>query len=158
MAKKKDKIKGSVLINNRKARFNYEILDTYTAGIVLVGTEIKSIRMGKASLVDSYCIIHRGEVWAKNVYVAEYTHGSFSNHETRRDRKLLLNRKEIRTLANATKDAGLTIVPLKLFIDSRGYAKLEIALARGKKLYDKRAAIKEREQKRELDQLRRHSY
>lgn len=160
MAKKNksDKIKGRVLIRNRRATFDYEILDTYTAGIVLVGTEIKSIRQGKASLVDSYCIVHRGEIWVKNMYIAEYFFGSFGNHESRRDRKLLLNKREIRTLENAAKDVGYTIIPLKLYINDKGLAKLEIGLARGKKQYDKRAAIKEREQKRELDQLRRREY
>lgn len=161
MAKKKndkDKIKGKVLIKNRRATFDYEILDTYTAGIVLQGTEIKSIRQGKASLVDTFCFVHRGELWVKNLYIAEYFFGSYNNHETRRDRKLLLSRKEIRTLEGAVKDVGVTIVPLKLFINNKGLAKLEIGLAKGKKQYDKRAAIKEREQKRELDQLKRHTY
>lgn len=161
MAKKKndkDKIKGKVLIKNRRATFDYEILDTYTAGIVLQGTEIKSIRQGKASLVDTFCFVHRGELWVKNLYIAEYFFGSYNNHETRRDRKLLLSRKEIRTLESAVKDVGVTIVPLKLFINNKGLAKLEIGLAKGKKQYDKRAAIKEREQKRELDQLKRHAY
>ncbi|MBR8704074.1 SsrA-binding protein SmpB [Porphyromonas levii] len=160
MAKKKDKAKigGKVLIKNRRATHDYEILDTYTAGIVLVGTEIKSLRLGKASLVDTFCIVHNREVWAKNVYIAEYFYGSYNNHVARRDRKLLLNRKEIRELAEAVKNTGLTIVPLKLYINANGLAKLEIGIARGKKQYDKRHDMKERDLKRELDQARRRDY
>lgn len=160
MAKKKDKNKtgGRVLIKNRRATFDYEILDTYTAGIVLVGTEIKSLRLGKASLVDTFCIVEKGEVWAKNVYIAEYFYGSYNNHAIRRDRKLLLNRKEIRDLSEVVKNAGLTIVPLKLYINANGLAKMEIGVARGKKQYDKRQDLKERDIKRELDQARRHDY
>lgn len=162
MAKKKksdNTIKGGrVLIKNRRATFNYEILDTYTAGIVLLGTEIKSIRLGKASLVDTFCIIHHGEVWVKNLYIASYFFGSYNNHDERRDRKLLLNKKEIRALEQDTKDSGFTIVPLKLFINNKGLAKIEIAVARGKKQYDKREAIKERDMKRQIDQARRFDY
>lgn len=160
MAKKKDKAKigGKVLIKNKRATFDYEILDTYTAGIVLVGTEIKSLRLGKASLVDTFCIVDRGEVWAKNIYIAEYFYGSYNNHVARRDRKLLLNRKEIRELGEVVKNVGLTIVPLKLYINPKGLAKLEIGVARGKKQYDKRHDMKERDLKRELDQVRRHDY
>lgn len=149
---------GRVLIKNRRATFDYEILDTYTAGIVLLGTEIKSIRLGKASLVDTFCIIHHGEVWVKNLYIASYFFGSYNNHDERRDRKLLLNKKEIRALEQDTKDSGFTIVPLKLFINNKGLAKIEIAVARGKKQYDKREAIKERDMKRQIDQARRFDY
>lgn len=159
MAKKnKDKVKfgARVLIKNRRATFDYEILDTYTAGLVLLGTEIKSLRLGKASLVDTFCIVDRGEVWAKNIYIPEYFYGSYNNHSARRDRKLLLNKKEIRELAEVVKNVGLTIVPLKLYINAKGLAKLEIGVARGKKQYDKRQDLKERDMKRELEQARRY--
>lgn len=159
MAKKnKDKAKFGtrVLIKNRRATFDYEILDTYTAGLVLLGTEIKSLRLGKASLVDTFCIVDRGEVWAKNIYIPEYFYGSYNNHTARRDRKLLLNKKEIRELAEVVKNVGLTIVPLKLYINAKGLAKLEIGVARGKKQYDKRQDLKERDIKRELEQARRY--
>ena len=159
MAKKnKDKVKfgARVLIKNRRATFDYEILDTYTAGLVLLGTEIKSLRLGKASLVDTFCIVDRGEVWAKNIYIPEYFYGSYNNHMARRDRKLLLNKKEIRELAEVVKNVGLTIVPLKLYINPKGLAKLEIGVARGKKQYDKRQDLKERDMKRELEQARRY--
>lgn len=158
MAKKnKDKGKsgGRVMIKNRRATFDYEILDTYTAGMVLTGTEIKSLRLGKASLVDTFCIVDKGEVWAKNIYIPEYFYGSYNNHVARRDRKLLLNKKEIRELGEVVKNVGLTIVPLKLFINQKGLAKLEIGVAKGKKQYDKRHDLKERDIKRELDQARR---
>lgn len=159
MAKKnKDKAKFGtrVLIKNRRATFDYEILDTYTAGLVLLGTEIKSLRLGKASLVDTFCIVDRGEVWAKNICIPEYFYGSYNNHTARRDRKLLLNKKEIRELAEVVKNVGLTIVPLKLYINAKGLAKLEIGVARGKKQYDKRQDLKERDMKRELEQARRY--
>lgn len=142
-----------VNIKNRRATFDYEILDTYTAGIVLTGTEIKSIRQGKAGLADTYCVIDNGEVWVKGMYVAEYFYGSYNNHTSRRDRKLLLQKKEITKLDKAAADAGVTIVPLRLFINEKGFAKLKIGVARGKKAYDKRQSIKEREDKRALDRL-----
>lgn len=140
-------------IKNRRATFDYEIGDTYTAGLVLTGTEIKSIRNGKASLTDSYCVIDRGEVWVKNMNITEYFYGSYNNHAARRDRKLLLNKKEIAKLAKASEDPGYTIVPLRLFISERGYAKLVIGVGRGKKQYDKRQSIKEREDKRAIDRM-----
>ena len=124
--------------------------------MVLLGTEIKSLRLGKASLVDTFCIVDRGEVWAKNIYIPEYFYGSYNNHTARRDRKLLLNKKEIRELAEVVKNVGLTIVPLKLYINPKGLAKLEIGVARGKKQYDKRQDLKERDMKRELEQARRY--
>lgn len=139
-----------VNIKNRRATFDYAISDTFTAGIVLTGTEIKSIRQGKASLADTFCYVDRGEVWVKNMYVAEYFYGSYNNHNTRRDRKLLLSRKEIRALEKTGKEAGFTIVPLRLFINERGLAKLVIGVARGKKEYDKRQSIKERDDKRAI--------
>ena len=139
-----------VNIKNKRATFDYELIDTYTAGIVLTGTEIKSIRLGKASLVDTFCYFTKGELWVKNMYVAEYFYGSYNNHVARRDRKLLLNRKEIQQLLQDTKSPGFTIVPLALFIDEKGRAKLKIALARGKKEYDKRQTLKEKEDRREM--------
>ncbi len=142
-----------VNIKNKRARFDYEILDTYTAGMVLTGTEIKSIRQGKASLADTYCYVNNGELWVKNMYIAEYFYGSYNNHAARRDRKLLLQKKEIRRLEKDGKDAGFSIVPLRLFINERGLAKLVIGLGRGKKEYDKRQSIKEREDKRSMARL-----
>ena len=139
-----------VNIKNRRATFDYAIVDTFTAGIVLTGTEIKSIRLGKAGLTDTYCYINNGEVWVKNMYIAEYFYGSYNNHTDRRDRKLLLTGREIQRLEKANKEAGVTIVPLRLFINDRGLAKLVIAIARGKHEYDKHQAIKEREDKRNL--------
>ncbi|RRD80343.1 SsrA-binding protein SmpB [Alloprevotella sp. OH1205_COT-284] len=143
----------AIRIKNKRATFDYEIIDKYMAGIVLTGTEIKSIRAGKASLVDTFCFIHNGEMWVKNMYIAEYADGTYNNHATRRDRKLLLNKKEIQSLRNDTLSPGYTIVPLQLFIDNKGRAKLDIALCRGKKEFDKRASIREREDKRELDRF-----
>lgn len=142
--------KSPVNIRNKKASFEYFFIETYTAGIVLTGTEIKSIRLGKASLVDTYCIIINGEVWVKNMYIAHYEHGSYNNHVERRDRKLLLNRREIRKLASAVKAPGFSIVPTLLFIDENGRAKLDISVARGKKEYDKRETLKEKEDRREI--------
>lgn len=142
-----------VNIKNRRATFDYEIGDTYNAGLVLTGTEIKSIRAGKASLADSYCLIENGEVWVKGMHIAEYFYGSYNNHATRRDRKLLLSKKEIAKLVKSAADPGYTIIPLRVFINERGFAKLVIGVARGKKQYDKRQSIKEREDKRTLDRL-----
>lgn len=149
----KEKISKSVLIKNKRATFDYELLETFTAGIVLTGTEIKSIRLGKASLVDTYCIAERGEVWVKNMYIAEYFYGTYNNHSARRERKLLLNRKEIRRLEDAGKNPGFTIIPTRMFINDRGLAKLVIAIAKGKKEYDKRASIREKEDKRDMDRM-----
>ena len=142
-----------VNIKNRRATFDYEISDTYTAGIVLTGTEIKSIRDGKAGLADTYVVIDNGEAWVKGMYVAEYFYGSYNNHASRRDRKLLLTRKDLRKLARVAEDPGYTIIPLRLFISEKGLAKLVIGVARGKKAYDKRQSIREREDKRSLDRL-----
>lgn len=144
----KDKTKNRVEIRNKRAGFDYIFLDTYTAGIVLAGTEIKSIREGKASLVDSYCIFIRGELYVKNMHIAEYFWASYNRKDPKRDRKLLLNRKELNKLQKAVKERGLTIVPTLLFISSNGYAKLNIALAKGKKEYDKRESIKEKDLRR----------
>ncbi|MDE5972379.1 MAG: SsrA-binding protein SmpB [Muribaculaceae bacterium] len=137
-------------IKNRRAAFDYAIGDTFTAGLVLTGTEIKSIRLGKASLTDTFCYVERGEVWVKNMYIAEYFYGTYNNHLERRDRKLLLNRKEIRQLEKESQTAGFTIVPLRLFINERGLAKLVVGIGKGKKEYDKRQSIKERDDKRSM--------
>lgn len=142
-----------VNIQNRRARFDYEITETFTAGMVLTGTEIKSIRSGKASLADTYCVVDNGEVWVKGMHIAEYFYGSYNNHSTRRDRKLLLTRKEITRLSKAADDVGFTIVPLKVFISDKGYAKMLIGIGRGKKQYDKRQSIREREDKRNIDRI-----
>lgn len=142
-----------VNIKNRRATFDYVIGDTFTAGLVLTGTEIKSIRQGKASLVDTFCYVNNGEVWIKNMYIAEYFYGTYNNHSERRDRKLLLNKKEIRQIDKNGKESGFTIVPLRLFINDRGYAKLVIGIGRGKKEYDKRQSIKEREDNRSMARL-----
>ena len=148
------KAKSDIKIVNKKAKFEYIILDRYTAGIVLYGTEIKSIREGKASLVDSYCTVEHGEMYVKQMHIAEYRFGSYANHEAKRDRKLLLQRKEIRKLEKATKDTGKTIVPLCLFINEKGLAKMEIALCQGKHTYDKRESLREADDKRQMDQMR----
>lgn len=149
--KKKTAKVNSVNIRNKRATFDYEVLDTFMAGIVLTGTEIKSLRAGKAGLTDSFCIFDRGELWAKNVYIAEYFYGTYNNHNAHRDRKLLLTRKELRGLAADSKEPGLTIVPLRLFINDNGYAKMDIALCKGKKEYDKRDSLKEKEDRRAMD-------
>lgn len=140
-------------IKNRRATFDFEISETFTAGIVLTGTEIKSIRLGKAGLTDTFCFINNGEVWVKNMYIAEYEYGSYNNHISRRDRKLLLNKKEINTLEKYNQQSGFSIVPLKVFINDRGLAKMVIGIGRGKKVYDKRQSIKEREDKRMMDRM-----
>ncbi len=148
--------KSPVSIRNKKASFEYFFVETYTAGIVLTGTEIKSIRQGKASLVDSYCYIHNGEVWVKGMNISPYFFGSYNNHEAKRDRKLLLTKREIHKLQEATKQVGFTIVPTLVFIDAKGRAKVDIALARGKKEYDKRQTLKEKEDRREMDRAMKH--
>ena len=140
-------ISKDINIKNKRATYDYAISDTFTAGIVLTGTEIKSIRQGKASLADTFCYVDKGEVWVKNMYIAEYFYGTYNNHAARRDRKLLLNKKEIAKLEKNGKETGFTIIPLRLFINDRGLAKLVIGIARGKKEYDKRQSIKEREDK-----------
>ena len=143
--------KSPIQIRNKKASFEYFFIDTYTAGIVLTGTEIKSIRMGKASLTDTFCYINNGEIWVKGMNVSPYFYGSYNNHESKRDRKLLLNKREIHKLQEATKQVGFTIVPNLVFIDKNGRAKMDIALAKGKKEYDKRQTLKAKEDKREMD-------
>ncbi len=152
--KKGTKNPNAVNIRNKRATFDYEILDTFVAGMVLTGTEIKSLRAGKAGLTDSFCIFDKGELWSKNIYIAEYFYGTYNNHNAHRDRKLLLTKRELKGLANDSKEPGLTIVPLRLFINDIGLAKLEIALCKGKKQYDKRDSIKDKEDRRALDRAR----
>lgn len=141
----------SINIKNKRATFDYELLETYTAGIVLTGTEIKSIRLGKGSLVDTFCVVEKGELWVRNMYIAEYFYGTYNNHAARRDRKLLLNRKELKKIERMVKETGFTIVPTRLFINDRGLAKLVIAVAKGKKTYDKRQSLREKDDKRQMD-------
>ncbi len=140
-------------IRNKRASFEYEFIEKFVAGIQLFGTEIKSIRAGKASLVDSYCYFSRNELYVIGMHISEYKFGSYYNHEEKRERKLLLNRKELNKLDRKTKESGLTIVPTRLFINDRGFAKMEIALCRGKKHYDKRESLKQRDHKREIDRM-----
>ena len=144
----------NVNIKNKRALHDYFVIDSYVAGIVLTGTEIKSIRLGKAGLVDTFCFVQDGEMWVKNMYVAEYSFGSYNNHQIRRDRKLLLNKKEIRHLFNETRTPGVTIVPLRLYIDENNRAKLEIGLCRGKKEYDKRDTLKDQQDRRDMDRAK----
>lgn len=137
-------------IKNRQAFFEYYIDDKYVAGIMLTGTEVKSLRAGKASFNDSYCIFQKGELWIKSFHISEYTHGTFNNHDPIRERKLLLNRRELKKLDSKIKEKGYTIVPLRLFFNDKNLAKVEIGLAKGKKLHDKRETIKQRDSDREL--------
>ena len=145
----------SINIKNKKARFSYELLDTFVAGIVLSGTEIKSIRLGKASITESFCEFNdRGELFVINMQIDEYSHASHFNHRPKAERKLLLNKQELKKLNKEVQTSGSTIVPLNLFINERGLAKLKIALAKGKKLYDKRETLKDRDNKRDLDRVK----
>lgn len=142
-------------IKNKKARFEYELLEEYTAGIVLTGTEIKSIRNSKASITESFCEFNeRGELFTVNMHIEEYAFGTRYNHRPKAQRKLLLNKKELKKLQREVQNTGLTIVPLRLFITDKGFAKLRIALAKGKKLYDKRETIKDRDNKRDLERIK----
>jgi SsrA-binding protein len=140
-------------IKNKKAYFEYHVLDEYTAGIKLLGTEIKSIREGKVNLNDAFCTFISEQLYVRNLHVSEYSHGSFYNHEAKRDRVLLLNKKELKKLRTRTEEKGFTIVPLAMFISERGFAKLKIGLAQGKKTYDKRETMKERDTKIELSRV-----
>lgn len=144
-------IKKTIVIKNKKAAFDYFFVERLKAGIVLTGTEIKSIRRGKASLVDTFCFVFNHEMWLKNMYIAPYFYGTYGNHSVRRDRKLLLTKREIRKWEQEMKNPGLTIVPLQLYIDENNLAKVEIALAKGKKEYDKRQTLKEKADRREMD-------
>ena len=141
----------TINIRNKRATFDYEILEEFVAGVVLVGTEIKSVRLGKAAMVDSYCYFDKGELWIRNVTIAEYHWGTCNNHVPKRDRKLLLTARELDKLRRASQDKGLTIVGLRLFLNERGLAKVVVGLARGRKSYDKREYLKENDAKREMD-------
>jgi SsrA-binding protein len=141
-------------IRNRKASFNYELVEKFTAGIVLGGTEIKSLRQGKANLADAYCSFREDELWVRGMHIAEYSFGSYNNHDPARDRKLLLTKRELGKLKRKSQEKGFTIVATRLFVNERGFAKLEIALARGKREYDKRQDIKDRDSKKELARLK----
>ena len=144
----------TINILNKRARFDYEIIEKFTAGIVLAGTEIKSIRLGKANITESFCEFSGNELFAINTYIEEYAFGNQFNHKSRSERKLLLNRKELKSLERSIDTKGLTIVPLKLFTNDKGIAKLEIGLCRGKKTYDKRESLKEQDTKRDLDRIK----
>jgi len=148
------KRQANINIKNRKASFEYEFLEKFFAGIQLFGTEIKSIREGKANITDTHCVFRNNELWAINMHIAEYSWGNLNNHVPKRERKLLLSRKELNKLERKIQDKGLTIIALRMFLNERGFAKLEIALARGKKKYDKRQDIKQKDSKRELDRIR----
>ena len=141
----------SISISNRKARFEYELLEVFTAGIQLQGTEIKSLRAGNANLAEAYCYVLKSEVWITGMYIAEYQYGSYMNHHPKRLRKLLLNKKEINKISSAIQNVGITIVPSKLYITEKGWAKIDIALAKGKKLHDKREDLKQKDDKRQMD-------
>ncbi len=142
-------------IQNKKARFEYEIIETYVAGIKLTGTEIKSVRESKARITESFCeFTEQGELFAINMYIEEYMHGNYYNHKPKSERKLLMTKRELKKLQKEVQNVGITIIPLKLFLTDKGWAKLEIALCRGKKLYDKRENLKERDTKRDIDRLK----
>ena len=143
----------NIVIKNKKASFDYEFIETFVAGIVLTGTEIKSIRLGKASLVDTYCTFVKRELWMKNMNISEYFYGNYNNHSARRDRKLLLNRKELNKIERLSLTTGFTIIPIKLFLNEKGLAKVVIAVAKGKKAYDKRQSLRERDDKRDIDRM-----
>lgn len=146
----------SIEIKNKKAKFDYEWLETFTAGMQLVGTEVKSIRMGKASIAEAYCYFKNEELFIKNMNVAEWSHGNIFNHDPIRERKLLLGKRELEKILKATKDQGITVVPTKLFISEKGWIKLNIAVARGKKNFDKRQSLKDKDAKRDLARLKRY--
>ncbi len=152
--KENQKFSNRINIVNRKAKFEYRFLDKFTAGIVLTGTEIKSIREGRVNITEAFCVFHDDELFIKQLHISPYTEGSYNNHEPTRTRKLLLSRKELRKLAGKGDQKGLTIVPVRLFISEKGWAKIEIALAQGKKLYDKREDIKQKDIARELSRMK----
>ncbi|MDX2304241.1 MAG: SsrA-binding protein SmpB [Microscillaceae bacterium] len=141
-------------IKNRKASFEFQFLDKFIAGMVLRGTEIKSIRQGKVNMQDAFCYFNNGELWVKQLQISPYSKGTHYNHQADRERKLLLEKRELRKLEKESEVNGITIIPIRLFINDKGFAKLEIALARGKKLYDKREDIKEKDTKRELERMK----
>lgn len=140
-------------IKNRKAKFEYNFIQGFEAGVMLQGTEVKSLRKGEANMNDAYCLFVKGELFIKNLYIAEYDHGNINNHETRRDRKLLLKKSELSKIERKSAEKGYTIVPYKIYFSDRGFAKIEIFLAQGKKAYDKRQSIKEKDHQREMDRI-----
>ena len=150
-SKEKDRIQKHVNIVNRRASYEYQFLTKYTAGIMLKGTEIKSIREGNVNMSDAFCTFHNDCLWVQQMHIAKFTEGTYNNHEPMRERKLLLNKRELNQLEKKSQEQGLTIIPIRIFISERGFAKVEIALARGKKLFDKREDIKAKDQKREMD-------
>lgn len=154
MAKAKETFSKKVNIKNRKASFEFHFLDTYVAGIALVGTEIKSIRQGKVNMQDAFCYFKEGELWLKQMHISPYLNASFYNHDSARERKLLLKKRELKKLEAKSEENGIAIIPIRLFVNDRGFAKLEIALAKGKKLYDKREDLKAKDAKRELDRAK----
>lgn len=143
----------AINIKNKRATFDYELIETFTAGIVLTGTEIKSIRLGKASLVETFCMLEKGEMWVRNMNISEYFYGSYNNHSARRERKLLLTKKELKKIQRLVKETGYTIVPTRLFLTDKGLAKVNIAIAKGKKEYDKRQSLREKDDKRMMDRM-----
>lgn len=147
-------MQNNINIKNKRARYEYELLDEFTAGLQLLGTEIKSIREGKAKITDSYCFMDKGEMFIRNMHISEYSHGNINNHEPLRERKLLLKKDELKKCEKKLKDKGLTIVALKMFINDSGYAKLNIAIAKGKKLHDKRDSLKDKDLKRDIDRVK----
>ncbi|MXV37251.1 SsrA-binding protein SmpB [Flavobacteriaceae bacterium Ap0902] len=149
-------LKKEIKIKNRKARFNYELLESFTAGLQLQGTEIKSIRMGKASIAEAFCEIKNGEAYVVNMHIDEYNWGTHGNHKIKRERKLLLKKEELKKLEKKTQDVGVTIIPTLLFINNRGLAKLNISIAKGKKLFDKRNSIKEKDLKRDVQRIQKN--
>lgn len=150
------KLQSKISVKNKKAFFEYEILDKYVCGLVLKGTEIKAMRQNKASIKEAYCYITKSELFVKNMHIGEYTHASHTSHDPLRERKLLLNRSEINKIEKKVKDKGITLIPTHLFINDKGYAKLEIAVGKGKKLYDKRESLKEKDVKRDIDRALKH--
>jgi len=154
MSKNKQRFSSNIQIKNRKAGFEYEFVEKFEAGLVLEGTEVKSIREGKASIQEAYCFLAKDEAFIKGMNISPYSNASFVSHETRRERKLLLKKREIEKLRSKTEEKGLTIIPLRLYINDRGFVKLEIALAKGKKIYDKRDDIKKKDQKRDLERMK----
>ncbi len=145
------KLKNDIIIKNKKAEFQFFLIEKFKAGIMLTGTEIKSVRAGRANLSDAYCFVKDGEVWMRNMHIAHYKAGSYNNHELKRERKLLLNKREIKKIEQKLKEKGLTLIPVEVFFNERGFAKVTISLAKGKKFFDKRASLKEKDLKREID-------
>lgn len=154
MAKDNNRFSNNIQVKNRRASYEYQFLEKFIAGLVLKGTEIKSIREGKVNLQDSFCVFNKDELWVREMHISPFGQASFYNHDLKRERKLLLNKKELKKLKSKSEEKGLTLVPTRLFINDRGFAKLEVALAKGKKLHDKRENIKEKDIKKEMDKMK----